>query len=215
MRFQGLVAAAMAAGAVLAAAPASAAILASDLPSGPGLSWSNKESLQYFFVRFTLAEDSMVNGFGIVNSNLSGGAETFPVRIRYAADAGGALGPITSFADRLDTVTPYPAIGSHAVLSVAHFDPIFFAAGTYWMGMSSQGAASWTWYGVIDGGPAAPSDQRQVLQGVLKPNPPTVYNLPFVVEGYAATPEPAAWVLMLAGFGVGGAALRARRRAMA
>jgi hypothetical protein len=207
---------AVAAAALLASAPAaSAAILASDLPSGNGLAWSNKDSLQYFLVRFTLTEDSLINGFGIVNSNLSGGSETFPVTIRYAADVDGALGPITTFQDKLDKVTPYPAVGSHAVLSVANFDPILFTAGTYWMGMSAQGSAAWTWLGVVDGGPQAPSDQRQFIRGVLRPNPPTVYNLPFVVEGEAVAPvpEPAAWALMIAGFGLAGAALRARRRA--
>jgi hypothetical protein len=200
---------------LFSASAASAAVLASDLPSGNGLSWSNKDSLQYFLVRFTLAEDSLINGFGIVNSNQSGGSETFPVTIRYAADVNGELGPITTFQDKLDTVTPYPAVGSRGLLSVAHFDPILFTAGTYWMGMSAQGSAAWTWLGVVDGGPQAPSDQRQFIRGVLRPNPPSVYNLPFVVEGEAVAPvpEPAAWALMIAGFGLAGAALRSRRRA--
>lgn len=217
MRIQGLMAAAaLTAAAALAAAPASGAVLASDLPSGVGITWSNKESLQTFLVRFTLAEDSLIDGFGIVNSNQSGGAETFPVTIRYAADVGGQPGAITAFADKLDTVTAYPATGSRAVLSVAHFDPILFKAGTYWMGMSSQGAASWTWYGVQDGGPLARDDQRQILQGVLKTTPTQVYNLPFVVEGeaVAAIPEPATWALLIGGFGLAGAGLR-RRRALA
>lgn len=208
---------AVAAAALLVSAPAAtAAVLASDLPSGNGSAWSNKDSLQYFLVRFTLTEDSLIDGFGIVNSNLSGGGETFRVTLRYAADVNGALGPITTFQDRLDTVTPYPAVGGgHAVLSVAHFDPILFTAGTYWMGMSAEGAAAWTWLGVADGGPQAPDDQRQFIRGALRPTPPTVFNLPFVVEGEAVAPvpEPAAWALMIAGFCLAGATLRSRRRA--
>jgi hypothetical protein len=196
------------------AQPASAVVLASDLPTGDALAWSNKDSLQTFLVRFTLDHAALIDGFGIVHSNRSVG-ENFPVTIRYAADVGGQPGALTTFADTIDVRTHYAGVpSSYATLSVAHFDPIRFAAGTYWMGMSGRGANQLTWYGVLDGGPNAPADQRQILQGVLKPNAPSVHNLPFVVEG-SFTPEPAAWALMILGLGAAGAALRRARPAVA
>jgi hypothetical protein len=209
MRFQSVVAAALAAGAMLAAAGAQAAVLVSDLPvASGGLRWSNKDSLQTFLVRFTLAQDSYVDGFGIVHDPNASGGVGFPVTIRYAPDVGGQPGAITQFSDRVDTSTHYSGI-PNAALSVAHFSPIRLQAGSYWMGMAGQGSNNLTWYGVVDGGSTAPADQRQFLFGVLKPNAPSVYDLPFVVEG-RAVPEPAAWVLSISGFGLAGAALRRR-----
>ncbi|HET6972302.1 MAG TPA: PEPxxWA-CTERM sorting domain-containing protein [Phenylobacterium sp.] len=198
---------------MLAAASAQAAVLASDLPSGGGLRWSNKDSLQTFLVRFTLATDAYIDGFGIVHDPSSSGGVGFPVTIRYAADVGGQPGTITQFSDRIDTSTPYSGVRGSA-LSVAHFSPILFTAGSYWMGMAGAGTNNLTWYGVTDGGPLAPSDQRQILSGQLRPNAPSVYDLPFVVEGQAV-PEPAVWALMIAGFGLAGLAIRGRRSAVA
>jgi hypothetical protein len=211
MRFQQFLAAAMAAGAMLAAVPASAAVLVSDLPTGGAIRWSNKDSLQAFLVRFTLAQDSYIDGFGIVHDAGSSGGVGFPVTIRYAADVAGGPGAITQFSDKLDESTHYAGLSGYpmAALSVAHFAPILMHAGTYWMGMSGAGSNNLTWLGVLDGGPSAPADQRQILFGALKPNPPTVYDLPFVVEG-RAVPEPATWMLMLGGFGLLGVALRRR-----
>ncbi|MBW8814886.1 MAG: PEP-CTERM sorting domain-containing protein [Caulobacterales bacterium] len=209
MRFQSFVAAALAAGAMLTAAGAQAAVLVSDLPTGSALRWSNKDSLQTFLVRFTLAQDSLIDGFGIVHDPNSSGGVGFPVTLRYAADVGGQPGAITQFSDKVDTSTAYAGVRG-AALSVAHFSPILFHAGSYWMGMAGAGTNNLTWYGVLDGGPSAPTDQRQLLFGALKPNAPTVYDLPFVVEG-RAVPEPAAWALMILGFGLAGAGLRRRR----
>jgi hypothetical protein len=91
---------------------------------------------------------------------------------------------------------------------------VSLAAGTYWIGMS--GTSEELGWQAFDLGVFAPSTQSQ-LSSESGAFTPRIDSLAFIVEGTTVpgagvgVPEPAAWALMLLGFGGIGAALRRRQ----
>lgn len=208
-----LIIAAAAAALGLAAAPASAAVLFDDAPAGfTPANYVNQAGGQNFLMRFTIGTGATVNGLDIFTSS------TFAtlgkaVTIKIRADNGGS--PEAANLARIETTLSAIAAvaGQPDFVRRAHadFGGVALAAGSYWIGMSGT-ASELGIYGFQNGGPDAPADQRQ-LSGDAVTITPSVNNLAFTVYGDVnAVPEPAAWALMIAGFGAVGAASRRRAR---
>ncbi len=204
-------AAALVAGATLAAGAASASILASvaDNSFGAG-NWQNQGGDQNFLVQFTLASAAQVTGFDI-DTVRQFGALGQPVIIRIRNDVAGepAGGNLFEFSDGISSRAA--AANGQDILVGAQFDAISLAAGTYWIGMSgTDSELGWSSY---DYGVLVSPDVVQLAGELPLTIHPPIRNLGFEVLGtMAGVPEPASWILMLAGFLGAGAAIRGRRR---
>ena len=195
--------------AFFAATPASAAVLVNGLPTGPliGASWSNSSASQNFLVKFTLATASQVTGFQILEGS------SFPslgqaLRIKIRNNVAGSPAPTNaySFVDQVDAIAAY-ATGVSQVTT--NFAPVALAAGTYWFGVSGEGNTQ-TWASYNNGGSSVQSNQRQ-LSGDTISSTPGIYSLAYTVLGTpSAVPEPAAWGMMVLGFGLMGGTMRRR-----
>jgi hypothetical protein len=201
----------------LAAGSASAAsILALVTPSGAPTTTLHNNTGQNFLVQFTLADAADITGFDLWTSPITGKIGQ-DVTIKIRADDSGEPDSMNldEFASTIDTRTDF---SSDSETVGAHFSAVSLAAGTYWIGMSgTNGELGWQ---TFDLGVLSASTQAQ-LSGDTGAFTPRIYSLAFVVEGTTVpnggvgVPEPAAWALMLLGFGGVGAALRRRRPAQA
>lgn len=199
------------ASAIFAAMPASAATLVNGLPTGTlneGY-WTNESSSQNFLVSFTLASASDITGFEILEgTGFSTIGDALRIKIRNDVAGSPALANAFSFVDQIDAISTYQS----GILKVTtNFAPITLAAGTYWFGVSGAGNTQ-VWASYNNGGPASPTNQRQ-LNGDTIVSTPSINSLAFTVLGnVAAVPEPATWGMMILGFGMVGASARYRRR---
>lgn len=212
MTFRHLIPAALAA-ALCVSAPASAAVLFDDAPVGfTPANYVNQASGQNFLMRFTIGTGATVNGLDIFTySAFATLGKAVTIKIRSDVGGNPAAANLAQIETTLSAVTPVGGQPDFVKRVHADFGGVALAAGSYWIGMS--GAASELGiYGFQNGGPDAPADQRQ-LAGNTVTITPSVNNLAFTVYGNAnAVPEPAAWALMISGFGLVGAASRRRTR---
>jgi hypothetical protein len=204
-----VLAAAAAAALSLAAGSASASIIAAVDPTAPFYgSWENEAASQNFLMQVTLGSAASVDGFDIYTlGEFAPVGQSVTIRIRNDAAGEPAAANLFEFTDTIDTVTPYQG---DEVIAGAHFAPLSLAAGMYWIGMSGT-SAELGWNTYANGGVGSPSGQRQ-LSGEVSIFQPGVDTFAWRLEGGSATPEPAAWALMLIGFGAAGAAMRAARK---
>ncbi|HZZ66773.1 MAG TPA: PEPxxWA-CTERM sorting domain-containing protein [Phenylobacterium sp.] len=211
-------AAATAVALMLAAGSASAAdILASVTPSGDAVTtYQNKAGGQNFLVQFTLADAADITGFDLwTDPGFGQTGQDVTIRIR-ADDSGSPESTnLDEFASIIDTRTDF---SSDSETVGAHFSAVSLAAGTYWIGMS--GTSQELGWQPFNLGVFAPSTQRQ-LSGESVESTPSIESLAFAVEGTTVpgggvgAPEPAAWALLLLGFGGVGVALRRRQLRLA
>lgn len=169
--------------------------------------WVNESGGQNFLVGFSLAQATQISGLRILMGNGYGNVgDSVQIKIRAASGGAPAAVNLYSFADTIDTSVSYA--NANAVTS--NFAAISLAAGNYYIGMSSNiGSGVWASYG-----PSTTNDQWQ-LSGDNLGFQPDIRDLAFQVIGDAgAVPEPAAWALMLGGFGLAGTAMRRRRKAI-
>lgn len=200
------------AAALLMAGSANAAVLFSGMPTG-GLYqgyWGNNGNGQNFLVRFDVASNVEVTGFSILAGEIGSLAVGDLARFKLRADNGTdtPVGTnLQSFATAITSITDY-AQGIDKV--TVSFAPIALSAGTYWAGLSGENEGMvWASYA---NSVQQPAGQWQ-LGGDNLAHRPYIYSLAFEVNGNTAgggVPEPAAWAMMLAGFGLVGGAMRRR-----
>lgn len=200
------------AAALLMAGSANAAVLFDGMPTGPLYvsGWGNYAQGQNFMVRFDVATDVELTGFSILAADYTSTTVGTMTRFKLRTDAGSDTPSATnlaSFATAISSVSAYaPGIEKLTV----NFAPITLSAGSYWAGLSGETSdISWASY---KNSVQQPSGQWQ-LNGNNNSFRPYIYNLAFEVTGdavAAGVPEPAAWAMMLAGFGLVGGAMRRR-----
>lgn len=183
--------------------------VASNYTAGPATFGQN------FLMKFTLAGNSTLTGVDIystcpLSGCLSGGVGT-AADVRIRNDVGGFAGPsnihfIETAISAIDNVgsSTYPTLQRLN----ANFAPIALSAGTYWIGLAGRDAEIGLNLKFGDPQPNATLGNGDSFFG----NPPQ-YTAAFRVLGNAGgVPEPAAWAMMLAGFGLVGSALRRREK---
>ena len=199
------------------AMPAHAAVLIDQSPNVngllPGFVAGNTASGQNFLAKFTLTSASILGGIDIYSACRSIGCGTPNIgtnaTVKIRKDASGAPAASNLFTI-LTSVSAIDSVGSTANPSVervhADFAAATLAAGTYWIGLSgttqeigwnlsSAASTAGFYFGNDD-------NLNNNISG---------FAGAFRVLGTAAVPEPAAWALMLAGFGLVGGAMRRRQ----
>ena len=194
---------------VAAAAPAGATVLVDNSAMTGVVIYgaSNRAFDQNFLSNFTLTTPAHITGFDVFadfNSGYAGQGVTIKVR----ADAGGspASTNFITVQSTIDSVSPaYPM--KELTTRFGGFD---LGRGTWWFGVSGTGDELST----ILYDSARPGQDLYGLQvDDISAHPgASGYHIPFRVIGTAAgaIPEPASWALLIAGFGLTGAALRRR-----
>ena len=170
---------------------------------------------QNFLMKFTLAGNSMLTGVDIystcrVSGCLPGGVGT-AADVRIRNDVGGFAGP-TNLHFIETTISAIDNEGSSTFSDLerlhASFSPIALSAGTYWIGLAGRETEIGLNIKFNE-----PQSNAVLGNGDAFFGSPPVYTAAFRVLGNAGgVPEPAAWAMMLAGFGLVGSALRRREK---
>ncbi len=170
---------------------------------------------QNFLMKFTLAGNSTLTGVDIystcrVSGCLPGGVGT-AADVRIRDDVGGFAGP-TNIHFIETTISAIDNVGSSTFSDLerlhADFAPIALSAGTYWIGLAGREAEIGLNLKFNDPQANAVLGQGDAFFGSIP-----VYRAAFRVLGNAGgVPEPAAWAMMLAGFGLVGSAFRRREK---
>jgi hypothetical protein len=171
---------------------------------------------QNFLGQFTLAAPTILKAGAIYAAD--GFFETgTSLTVRIRADAAGAP-DVTNLYEFNTTVVAIDSVGSSSQSSLfriaGNFGSIALAAGTYWFGMSGTESGAWA-LNYYDGGtyPGAWQLSGNTLQFSFN----NQVGLPFQLYDEAipgGVPEPASWAMLIAGFGLTGAAMRRRSRAI-
>jgi hypothetical protein len=180
----------------------------------PGFTAENQAGLQNFLLQFTLTSPQVIGGADIYSD--------FPdnigtaVEVKFRNDVGGApdLTNALTFNSVIDAVDSQESSAFPSIMRVhADFAPTLFAPGTYWFGMSGIGTEiGWNLAFNVPGSDGA----WQLFQDGLQFSFNNDTQFAFRLDGPAGVvPEPAAWTLMMVGFGALGVALRSRRKTVA
>ncbi len=205
------------AGAILGTSAVSAAVVVDRSPDVGGFTTDynavNRIGGQNFFMQFTLASATVLTGMDIYSTFASFGTVNVgaAVVVRFRADVGGDPG--TSNLARLSTsLSAIDTVGSsipNLARLHADFTGVSLAAGTYWASLAGVDEIGQS----LDFGIAAATRQ---FNGETQVNTGPFAPFRLNDDGVAAgVPEPASWALMVAGFGITGAALRRRWRVAA
>ena len=177
---------------------------------------SNFAAGQNFLAKFTLTSASILGGVDIYSACRTIGCGTPQLgtgaTVKIRNDAGGvpALSNLFTF---LTTVSAIDNVGSSADATIervhADFASTSLAAGTYWIGLS--GTSQEIGWSLSSAATSAGFYQlnNDSLSGDLTNNLPGAFRV--LGPAGAAVPEPAAWALMIAGFGFVGGAMRRRQ----
>lgn len=204
------------------AGTANAALIINQSPDATGFTSTftagNQAAGQNFLVKFTLATATALNGIDIYSRcravivGCVGPSVGSPGIVKIRNDAAGAPAASNLFA--ISTVlSAIDNFGSSANPLIerlhADFTATPLAAGTYWIGLGGDGVefgeeidfstASGGYY--FGGGDS-------IINSLNSSR--TAYNI-YDNTLTGAVPEPAAWALMITGFGLAGAAMRRRR----
>ena len=198
------------AGSVLLAGAAQATVVVDRSPDTVGFNTDfnavNQIGGQNFFSRFTLGAGATLTGMDIY-STFSGAAVGTSVVVRFRADAGGPAA--TNLVSLTTTISAIDLVGSSSLATLqrlhADFAGVTLDAGTYWASLAgvteigqsidySMPAATRQFFG----------EAEQVDIGVFAP-----FRLSDDAP-VSGVPEMGTWALMLAGFGMTGAAMRRR-----
>jgi hypothetical protein len=156
-----------------------------------------------FAMPFTASGAYDVTQIDLGLSNYSGAGDA---DISLWTDAGGSLGvQLGSW----HVVATTPFYDEPAVVTISGITGVHLNAGHYYLEADASPGNTWdvwNWNTVSSGGLILSSSY-----GAISGPPLGAFD----VLGTSAVPEPAAWTVMLLGFGVLGLALRARRRAAA
>lgn len=181
-----------------------------------GFNAANGAQGQNFLVEFTLNSAATLRSAAIYSSII---ASNEPVIIKFRNDVGGS--PDTSnFAEISTSLAVVDNVGSSLPgiqRLAANFAPLALAAGTYWFGMSGDNTEiGWS----LNFNSSNADDLWQLDGDTLLfsfgGNTDAAFALYDTEQfGGGGVPEPSSWALLIAGFGLTGAALRRRRVAAA
>ncbi len=191
------------------------------------------EDQQNILTRFTITSAMTLNGIDIFSRSY--GNPNFPVNlarpigtgvtIKIRADAGGRPGDTNLF--RLlstisDSSVVFPVVTATHMRVHADFAETTLGPGTYWIGMSGTNiSVNWTHFfdPNVTGAGGTYNLFGERVNASLLPD----YGASFRLYGFDAilppvggtVPEPAAWAMLVIGFGLTGAAARRRQRSIA
>jgi PEP-CTERM motif len=205
-----------------ASVAAQAAILVDQSPDTIGFNQNslaaNIASSQNFLIKFNVGAATTLTGFDIYSSCNSFGCPPIsagaPVVVKFTADLAGApdFANILSFATTLTAVDSFGSTANPAVLRLHADVTLPVAAGDYWFGISGDNIE----IGLSLGDPL--NSPIWLLTG----NSGQFDGSSFIGAAYnvyagasGGVPEPASWAMLIAGFGLTGAAMRRRRTAVA
>lgn len=197
-----------------ATAPAPAATIIDRLPPAGTESWGNFANFadsQNFLVRFTLAQETSISGLDIVTTAF-GARLGAAVRVKIRADQANApaAANLFSFVDTIDSVD----VHGTSRIAGTNFAPLTLAAGSYWFGVSGEAGQSLGWASFNIDGTQVRTDQRGLSADRVIGTNTTIHALGWRIrsDATAPVPEPAAWAMLVLGFGAVGGALRSRLR---
>lgn len=196
-----------------ATAPAFADPVAGGDPTGAYRGdWQDVAAGQNFLVQFTLDQATTLSAmdiFAVTGFWQLGDAAL--IKIRSDVNGDPAATNLYSLTESVDALSGF---GSNSDRVTVDFSGVTLAAGTYWIGLSSlDGIKVWNSY---DGGQGSIVPTQRQLQGDSGNYAPSIYNLGYVLYGTpVGVPEPAAWGMLIGGFGLAGAAMRRRRANLA
>jgi hypothetical protein len=206
--------AAAAAISLAATAPAHSAVVYDESPSGNFFSiWGNSSEGNNWLMQFTLASAATITGVDIWTDSHVLLVNDGVVKLR--SDSAGSPAATNDIARIDDVALSHASDPTYTNLYRVHgeFTGVHLAAGTYWIGLSGGdgvfGPSAELGIASFLGGDH--SGQKH-FAGDTADTLATGSTLAFQVEGSTA-PEPATWALMLAGFGLVGAAARRLRPA--
>lgn len=202
---------ALSVGGLSVAQPGLAATLYESAPASAAdfeLSYPSTSTGFNFLARFTLAAESLVSGFEIVTLSPSasiGDDVTFKLLDNTS---------LFTLGTQITSLSSFDGSDVYFWTST-RFAPISLAAGTYWIGMSGVGYdLNWSSAAGLSSSEAYPMVGDSFIDFSGDQVADTLpINFAFRVLGEGVTPpipEPSAWIMMIAGFGLAGATLRRR-----
>ena len=203
---------ALSVGGMIAAQPSAAATLFESVPASSAdflFSVPSSANGMNYIAQFTLSTDVEITGFEIASREPVNVGDGIAIRLLNGATFSG-------FDDQIDAISSYDDVSPFFWVT-SNFAPITLGPGTYYMGMSGDAGVPLDWL-VYD--QPGPSNLAYPLQGTdfLDFDGDGIgdqfrINFAFRVLGTEVTPavpEPQSWLLMIAGMGLVGAAMRRR-----
>ena len=176
----------------------------------PSFTASNIAQIQNFLLEFTLGSETELTGADIYSDCCAFSEQQVILKFREDVMGNPAASNLFSFSSLISAIDND---GSSTFPSLkrlhADFTPFTLAAGTYWFGMSGDNSEAGLNLNFSSPSPyGAWQLSGDNLQFSFGNNTRFAYRL----EGTSsAAPEPAAWALMIGGFGLVGTVLRRRR----
>lgn len=182
----------------------------------PGFNASNNSPAQNFLVQFTLGQNTNLNGADIYSNfasfqNILGTSAL----LKFRLDNAGAPGAVDllNFAANINAVDANGASSNPSIKRLhVDFGAVNFGPGTYWFGLTGNNTEiGWNLEFGAPGSAGLWQLSGNALQFSFNNNVKAAFRLYGTTAG---VPEPANWALMIAGFGLAGAAMRRRRVAV-
>lgn len=199
--------------------PAYSAVIYDESPSGSYFDvWGNSSGGNNWLLQFTLGSETLLTGMDIWTDGHFDWVTDGVLKLR--SDQAGAPAATNDLAHLTGVALTSAADPNYSGLHIVHatFGGIDLAAGTYWIGLSGgngiQGPSTEMGIASFFGGDH--SGQTHLVGDTADGLTGGGTTFAFRLEGTAVeegdVPEPAAWAMMLGGFGLVGAALRSRRK---
>lgn len=178
----------------------------------PGFTASNSSPGQNFLVQFTLSQNTNLDGADIYSDFANGNLLGTSTIAKFRLDNAGAPGAIDvlNFATNINAVDTNGSSSNPSIKRLhVDFGALNFGPGTYWFGLTGNNNQ----IGLnLEFGAPGSAGLWQLQGNALQFSFGNQTKAAFRLYGTSAgVPEPANWALMIAGFGLAGAAMRRRR----